>query len=125
PGVGPLVGLVAAMAYAQRTLVLVLAVDLPRMSGEYLRELLPSAPIVLRRGDRFEPLAAVYSKRCVEVLQRRLIQRRLSLQSAIHELVENGDLRVSDVPASDASLFDNLNTPEDLAFFVQARSDGT
>jgi molybdopterin-guanine dinucleotide biosynthesis protein A len=118
---GPIGGLVTAIASAKHALVLALAIDLPRMTNAYLQSLLVNAPVVPRRGDRFEPLAAVYTRRCGEVLQHRLAQRRLSLQSAVHDLIERGELSARDVTPSEASLFDNLNTPEDLAYFVQAK----
>jgi molybdopterin-guanine dinucleotide biosynthesis protein A len=120
PGLGPIGGLVTAIASAQHEHVLVLAIDLPRMTSGYLQSLLANAPVVPRRGDRFEPLAAVYTRCCGEVFQHRLAQRRLSLQSAIHDLIERGELSARDVSPAEASLFDNLNTPEDLAYFVQA-----
>src|SRR4029434_1917535 len=69
----------------------------------------------------FEPLAAIYSKSCLEVFQRRLARRHFSLQSAIHELIERADMSAHDVPAAEASLFDNLHTPEDLAYFLQLK----
>jgi molybdopterin-guanine dinucleotide biosynthesis protein A len=119
---GPLGGIATTIAMARHTLVLVLAIDLPRMTGAFLQSLLPSAPVVPRRVDRFEPLAAVYSRNCLEVFQRRLVQHHLSLQSAIHELAERGDVSICDVPTVEAPLFDNLNTPEDLAYFVQSRA---
>jgi molybdopterin-guanine dinucleotide biosynthesis protein A len=121
PGLGPIGGVATAMAYAQYPLVLVLAIDLPRMTSAYLQALLSRAPVVPRRADRFEPLAAIYSKSCLEVFQRRVARRHFSLQSAIHELIERGDMSAHDVPAAEASLFDNLNTPEDLAYFVQSK----
>jgi molybdenum cofactor guanylyltransferase len=123
PGLGPIGGLVTAMAHARHPLVLILAIDLPRMTSSYLQSLLPDAPVVPRRGDRFEPLAAIYSKNCLEVFQRRLAHRRLSLQSAIHELVESGNLVIRDVLAGEAPLFDNLNTPEDLAYLITPTPD--
>jgi molybdopterin-guanine dinucleotide biosynthesis protein A len=117
---GPMGGIATTIAMARHPLILVLAIDLPRMTGAYLQSLLPAAPVVPRRGERFEPLAAVYSRNCLEIFQRRLIQRHLSLQSAIHELVERGDVSICDVPAAEAPLFDNLNSPEDLAYFVDS-----
>lgn len=118
PGLGPLSGIVAAMEPARHPLILVLAIDLPRMTGAYLQSLLPKAPAVPRRGDRFEPLAAIYSKRCLEVFQRRLIERHLSMQGAIHELVERGDVSIHNVAAAEDPLFANINTPEDAKSFV-------
>jgi len=123
-GLGPISGIAAAMASAQHPLVLILAIDLPRMTSAYLQSLLPLAPVVPRRADRFEPLAAIYSKSCLEVFQRRLTQRSFSMQSAVHELIERNDLAVCDVSASEAPLFDNLNTPEDLAYFVETPVSG-
>ena len=120
PGLGPIGGLVTAIASARHELVLVLAIDLPRMTSGYLQSLLADAPVVPRRGDRFEPLSIVYTRCCGEVFQHRLAQRRLSLQSAIHHLIERGELYACDVSPAEASLFDNLNTPEDLAYFIQA-----
>jgi molybdopterin-guanine dinucleotide biosynthesis protein A len=117
---GPIGGIATTIAMARHPLVLILAIDLPRMTGAYLQTLLPHAPVVPRRGERFEPLAAVYSRSCLEVLQRRLVQRHFSLQSAMHELAERGDVSVCDVMAADAPLFDNLNTPEDLGYFVDS-----
>jgi molybdenum cofactor guanylyltransferase len=121
PDLGPIGGIATAMAYAQYPLVLVLAIDLPRMTSAYLQSLLPRAPVVPRRANRFEPLAAIYPKSCLEVFQRRLAHRHFSLQSAIHELIDGRDLAVYDVPDAEAPLFDNLNTPEDLAYFVQSK----
>jgi molybdopterin-guanine dinucleotide biosynthesis protein A len=118
-GLGPLGGIVTAIASARHALVLVLAVDLPRMTSAYLQSLLADAPVVPRRRDRFEPLAAIYSKSFTEVFQRRLAQRRLSLQSAVHELFERNEISVRDVSVAEAPLFDNLNTPEDLAYLVR------
>jgi molybdenum cofactor guanylyltransferase len=118
PGLGPLGGIVSAFDAARHSTVLVLAIDLPRMSPMFLSSMLSRVPIVPRRGERFEPLAAVYSPPCLNVFRRRLAERQLSMQDAIRELVERGDLAVCDVTAEEAPLFDNLNTPEDLAYFV-------
>ena len=121
---GPMGGIFSAFQSAQHSIVLVLGIDLPRMSGEYLRSLLPKAPVVPRRGERFEPVAAIYSRRCLEVFSRRLSQRQLSLQAAVRELVQHGDLSACEVAAEDVRLFDNLNTPEDLAYFVRSSGSG-
>jgi len=119
PDLGPLGGIVSAFELAKHSLILVLAVDLPRMTAAFLQSLLPHSPIVPRRGERFEPLAAVYSRRCLDVFRHRLTQNQLSLQGAIRQLVERGELSVKEVNPAEAPLFDNLNTPEDLGYFIE------
>lgn len=119
PGLGPLGGVVSALEAAKHSMLVVLAIDLPRMNGEFLRTMLSRGPMVWSRGGRFEPLAAIYSKGCLDVLRGRLAQRQLSMQDAVRELAERGELTVAEVSPNDAPLFDNLNTPEDLAFFVE------
>ena len=119
PGFGPLGGIVSAFEAARHSMLLVLAVDLPRMTSAFLRSMLPHAPIVPLRGERFEPLAAVYSMSALEVFRQHLARHQLSMQNAVRELVERGDLAICEVAAEAAALFDNLNTPEDLAYFVR------
>ena len=123
PDLGPLGGLVAAFKSAKHELVAVLAIDLPRMNAAFLRSLLSKAPVVPRRENRFEPLAAFYSKRTLAVFQRRLHERELSMQRAIRELAERHEITLYDVSGPEALLFENLNTPEDLAHFVENRDN--
>src|SRR5262245_51623819 len=67
PGRGPLSGLEAALHRASHPLVLVLAIDLPEMTVEFLSRLIWFATqrggergMVPRLNGHFEPLAAVY-----------------------------------------------------------------
>ena len=66
PDGGPLAGIEAALAAATHPLLLVLAVDLPEMNAEFLRQLStnckPNTGVVPRIGDELEPLAAFYPK---------------------------------------------------------------
>jgi molybdenum cofactor guanylyltransferase len=120
PGLGPLAGIVAAGAFAHHQFILVLAIDLPRMSSTYLRGLLSRGPVVPQRGERFEPLAAIYSDACLSAFKKGVDKRRLSLQSVIRNLVADGILSIVEVSAEDETLFANLNTPEDVAKFTRA-----
>ena len=65
PDCGPLAGLVAGLATAAHPRLLVLAVDLPFVSADWLRVLLlkasSSSGVSLQHADQsFEPLCAVY-----------------------------------------------------------------
>ena len=68
PGLGPLGGIERGLHGCAAPLLLVLAVDLPRMTPGFLRALLARADavtgVVPQRGDQLEPLAAIYPNRC-------------------------------------------------------------
>ena len=83
PEAGPLAGLERSLALAHHDLVLVLAVDLPAMTADFLRTLLaeaiPSCGVVPVIGDRFEPLAAVYPRQAHAEAELRLLRGELAL----------------------------------------------
>ena len=64
--IGPLAGIEAALLVAAHPLLLVLAVDLPHMTADYLRQLLadctPNLGAIPCHQGCFEPLAAVYPR---------------------------------------------------------------
>src|SRR5262245_36649817 len=68
PGFGPLGGIERALQTAGSPLVLVLAVDLPYMTTDFLRKLCGECEgdigAVPQLNGQFEPLAAIYPKRC-------------------------------------------------------------
>ena len=130
---GPLSGIAESLKQA-RIPVLVLAVDMPHMTAEFLREHLgdDSLGIVFRGEHGFEPLAALYTPAMLPALETALAEQRLALQPLIAQLVALGLMRVIDMRLSDAKVFHNVNTPDDLedkfAAAVQhtrLRRDGT
>lgn len=70
--VGPLAGIEAALAATNAPLLLVLAVDMPRMTVDLLRRLASNCSanlgVVPRVNGAIEPLAAFYPKAAFEVL---------------------------------------------------------
>ena len=80
--------------------------------------LLGQAPVVPRRGDLYEPLAAVYSKECLPIAEARLAAGRRTLQGFVGELVERGLVRVRAVSAAEEQFLANVNTPEEFARVV-------
>ena len=118
PDAGPLGGVAAGLKHCRTSLLLVLAVDLPQMSAEFLRSLLAacdqSQGIVPRKADRgYEPLAAVYPVSCAAFASGALRRDQLSLQAFVARAVDRGYLQEREVSARELPLFANLNTPVD------------
>lgn len=118
---GPLGGIAAclrAMTPAA-THLLVLAVDMPRMTASLLRELIaraePGRGAVFRKGERYEPLAALYPREALGSAEARLESDSLRLQDWIHPLVAENRLLVLPAPANAVAAFGNVNSTRDLA----------
>lgn len=139
PGRGPLGGLDAALAAARHSLVIVLACDMPFVTGRFVSHLLKIAngahgaagatatqgarradvdvphAVVPRTEGRYHPLCAVYSRACQRVVRRRLAEGRLALNGLFDEIdvavVEAGEL---DAFGPHAHLLANVNTPSAL-----------
>jgi len=116
---GPLAGISACLDRLESDLLVVLAIDLPRMNAAFLRNLLASCSsecgAVVRKGDFFEPLAAVYPKGLRALAAEHLGLKRLALQELMREGVRRGLLKAIPLAESDACLFQNVNSPTDLA----------
>jgi len=119
PGRGPLSGLEAALRRATQELVLVLAIDLPAMTSEFLSHLVSHGVsgelgAVPRLDGWFEPLAAVYPRRCLPLVRDCLRSDDLSMQGFVGRAIAGGFVRAKEVSPADTALFRNVNTPGDL-----------
>ena len=116
---GPLGGLVAVLRRCKSTRLLVLAVDLPNMTSEFLKQLLAmcsnNGGVVPKRNERFEPLAAVYPARCLALAESCLNAGEYSLQQLMRRATDAGLMTTKEIADAEESLFFNLNTPADLA----------
>ena len=93
PGAGPLGGLHTALTRSPGRRTLVVAGDLPFLSGAFLRHLASRAPhadaVVPRNAAGLQPLCAVYDRGCAEAIRARL-------ETGRHRLVDlAGWLRVT------------------------------
>lgn len=116
---GPLAGLAALLEAMCGDMLLVLAVDLGRITPEMLLRLIaacsPQCGTVPRSIHGPEPLAALYPAALAGEARHRLAAGGdLSLQGFIRAGIATGHLRWYDLPAADADLFANWNTPTDL-----------
>lgn len=118
-GLGPLAGLESALREARDTAVIVLACDMPFVTSDLLAFLAAraeNADAVVPRTDRgYHPLCAVYLRRCLAPVVRRLQARQLAMLDFL------GEIQVDAVgPEALASfgvperLLANVNTPADL-----------
>ena len=136
PDCGPLGGIATALRRCTGDRLLVLAVDMPAMTAEFLRTLLdqshrtakgvvPSVADDVRRQARtsaamnakelrLEPLAAVYPRAALAVADECLRTGERKLEIFIRELEARGLATIRPVEAGEAALFTNWNSPGDV-----------
>jgi molybdopterin-guanine dinucleotide biosynthesis protein A len=116
-GLGPLGGIDAALASMATDLLLVLAVDMPSMSADYLGRLLRGAGstgIVPEDRGLYQGLAAVYPRSLGALVEEALGGEDRSLQRLLAAAVSGGLMAATRVAEGDRTLFRNVNTPADL-----------
>jgi len=115
---GPLAGVAAALEKCTTSHLVVLAVDLPMMTSDFLQLLLAlcghNRGAVPRNAASFEPLAAVYPASCALLANAALRSGDLSLQSFVRKGMSEKWLVERKISAAEVPLFTNLNTPADL-----------
>lgn len=119
PGLGPLGGIERALHAVSSSLLLVLAVDLPRMTDAWLRKLVARCDrltgVVPRLNDRLEPLAAVYPRRCHALASDAIARSRPAVRDFAAACLRERAVRTLAVASADAGCFANWNQPADLA----------
>ncbi len=124
PGQGPLAGIHAALVASVAEQVLILAVDMPFLTPDFLRFLIAQAQAqsqtsealvtVPRLADGWQPLCAVYHKEFLPYAERALQQGRNRIDSLYSEVsVQTISEETLHNHGFGSSLFRNLNTPED------------
>jgi molybdopterin-guanine dinucleotide biosynthesis protein A len=119
PGFGPVGGIERALQIASSPLLLVVAVDMPHMTANFLQKLLAHCDrltgVVPNLDGRLEPLAAIYPKRChgfaCDLIAR---SRHAACEFAVACLEENA-VRTIHVAHTDVDCFANWNCPADAA----------
>jgi molybdopterin-guanine dinucleotide biosynthesis protein A len=129
PSRGPLSGIAAALASLKTSHLFVLAVDLPQITSKYLRTLIAQTTsqkgvIPQQANGLFEPLCAIYPGEARQAGETALSSDDFSLQAFANTLLRSGLMTVYPIPESEAGLYANVNTPDELAAIrnTQARS---
>jgi len=119
PGKGALGGIYTGILASASLHSMVVGADMPFLDPtlmRYLMELAPGFDVVMPRiGGEIEPLHAVYSKRCLEPIQRQIEQEDLAIRRFLAQV------RVRYVSTEEIDAFDpghlsffNVNTLSDL-----------
>jgi molybdopterin-guanine dinucleotide biosynthesis protein A len=116
PGEGPLGGILTALERTPADWNIVVACDMPRITAEFLITLVEAAErsdaealVPTGPSGRLEPLCAAYHRRAQPGLQAAFAGGVRALRTALPRL------RTILFPVSEASLFQNVNTPEEWA----------
>lgn len=130
PGCGPLGGIQAALSYSTTRFNLIVAVDTPFLSSDFLayladRALVSTAMVTLPEiGGYLEPVCAVYTREFLPIAEAALRRGDHKITPLLPER-ETLVIREPELAqfAFAAEMFENLNTPEDLAR-AERRSPG-
>ena len=116
---GPLAGLAAILNAARHPWALVIAVDLPLLTPEYLQKLIAIGSGLtgaVPHGPRgYEPLASLYPRRLLPRVEKALSAGDYSLQNLIENSVQLAELKKVEISISELPQFANWNTPQDAS----------
>ena len=111
PGKGSLIGIFTGLVHSANFLNLVVACDMPFLNLDLLRYMVNISPgfdvVIPRIGDQMEPLHAVYSRKCIEPMEKQIKQGNLKITGFFDSL------KVKYVGKEELDRFD----PERLSFF--------
>jgi len=126
--IGPLAGLAALFNTMKSDWLVVVAVDMPFLKGETLRELLAArddcSGVVPCIGELAEPLAAVYPRSVQPLISRRLQLADHALQGFVREAAAAGLVRLRPWSAASSNCFRSLNTSTEYADALAIKSVG-
>jgi molybdopterin-guanine dinucleotide biosynthesis protein A len=116
---GPLGGIHTGLFFARHSHAFITACDMPFLNEAFIRHLLArtddydiAVPVA---SDGFQPLHAVYSRRCLPAIEKRLLLDKLKIDDFYE------DMRLLKITEDEINRFDpekilfkNINTPQDL-----------
>ena len=120
PGLGPLSGIATALEFSSTDANLIIAVDLPHLTKDFLKYLRhrlenSSHPLVACKIESAFPLCLGIWRPMLPEIQKRLAAGQLSVRGMIEgtvtEIISEAELHGS---GFDRSIFKNINAPEDL-----------
>jgi molybdopterin-guanine dinucleotide biosynthesis protein A len=122
PNAGSLGGLYTGLMASSQPRIFAVGCDMPFLNPDVIRFMtlfdMAADVVVAELGGRFQPMHALYSRRCIPFLKTMADQRDLK----IHKLLLREDLRVAVLGGGDLAMiesgqksFENINTPDDWA----------
>jgi len=115
---GPLAGIESALAAISSPQLLVLAVDMPKMTAPPLQTLLvccaETRGAIPRFNNGIEPLAAIYPRSALNIAQKLLGSQRFAARNFAECCVEFGLAALIDLPEEQCACFANWNSPADV-----------
>jgi molybdenum cofactor guanylyltransferase len=121
PGLGPMGGIHAALTHSETEWNLVLAVDLPLITADFLATIVKhcggaTVAVVPKVHGQLQPLCAAYHRAILPEVERALASGELSIHRLLERLstriIEEADLITG---GFHPGMLLNVNTPEDLA----------
>ena len=113
PSSGPISGMAAALRRSAATHLIVVAIDMPYMTSDYLSRLCskvhPGSGVVPMIGNEAEPLAAVYDTGAIPYFDAALVSDDFSARSVVRRLIDDGLMIPLPVKESERPLFYNVN----------------
>jgi molybdopterin-guanine dinucleotide biosynthesis protein A len=119
PSRGPLSGLASSFAIIETDYLIVLAVDMPFLTTEHLRDLCghvaKGVGVIPTIDGQAEPLCAIYPKEARELFLEALRGQNFSVQPLVRKLVALNMLREIPVSGSAREFYKSVNEPEDIS----------
>lgn len=113
PDKGPLGGIHAGLVHSKSPYSFFTACDMPFLNTDVVRNMINEVEgydiVVPGVKDRLHPLCAIYSKRCIPVIEDNLKKGNLRVQSIFNEL----KTKIIDKMFTEGRHFININTKED------------
>ena len=120
PGKGALGGIYTGLFLASHSHAFVAACDMPFLNRDLIRHLISLSPgydiVIPKTQDGWQPLHAIYSKKCLPFMEELIRQDNLKIIDFFHR-VKKKEVPTEEILPLDPSLasFLNVNTPEELA----------
>lgn len=112
PGMGPLAGIHSGLIHSQFVNNFIVPCDMPFITidiiNKLLREQKSCQVVVPTMSGKYQPLTAIYTKKCIPHIQC-LLEKNITKVIKLYELVETCYVELSE----DTSFF-NINTPQDF-----------
>ena len=119
-GKGALGGIYSGLFHASHSHAFVAACDMPFLNKDLIRHLIDLSPgydiVIPKTEDGWQPLHAVYSKKCLPFMEDLIREDNLKIIDFFHR-VKKREVPTEEILPLDPNLasFLNVNTPEELA----------